>query len=97
MLQDCLLALSCDEWHHVASAANSSLMFLTSVGEGLKNVNGGTDVEILHRSRCIHRSRFQKQSLLNVLQRYGLSHNTKLISLSSIVLLIWVMCMVLIP
>ena len=97
MLQDCLLALSCDEWHHVASAANSSLMFLTSVGEGLKNVNGGTDVEILHRSRCTHRSRLQKQSLLNVLRRYGLSHNTVLVSLSFIAVLICVMCMVLIP
>lgn len=83
-----MLALSCDEWHHVASAAHSSLMFLTSVGEGLKKISGGTDVEVLHRLRCIHRSRLQKQSLLNVLRRYGLSHNTILIPLSFVAILI---------
>lgn len=73
LLQECLLALACDEWHYVASAASSSLVVLLSVDEFLKKSNGGNEGEKVHQSRCIRRSKLQKQAILNLLQRYAFS------------------------
>lgn len=73
LLQECLLALACDEWQYVASAASSSLVVLLSIDKFLKKKNGGSEGEKVHESRCKHRSKLQKQAILNLLQRYAFS------------------------
>ena len=69
MLQECLLALACDEWQYVASAASSSLVFLISMEETL-NKSNNLWISV-HQSRCLHRLKIQKQAILNLLQRYA--------------------------
>ncbi|KAG0557818.1 hypothetical protein KC19_11G159100 [Ceratodon purpureus] len=65
---ECLLALACDEWQYVASTASSSLVFLFSIDEVWKS-KGGNEGTSVHHSRCLHRSKIQKQAILNLLQR----------------------------
>lgn len=71
MVQECLLALACDEWQYVAAAASSSLVFLISIDEVFEMCKGGDEGISVHQSRCLHRSKTQKQAILNLLQRYA--------------------------
>ncbi len=71
MVQECLLALACDEWQHVASAAHAHISLLLSVAswEVPDTQHSTSEEKKVSDIRYIIRSKLQKESLVGIICR----------------------------
>jgi hypothetical protein len=71
LLLECLLALACDEWQHVASAAHAHISLLLSVAswEVPDTQHSTSEEKKVSDIRYIIRSKLQKESLVGIIRR----------------------------